>query len=280
MAVQPQGTKQTAGHARSGPLLSLRRADAAAPPPSALHRAAVGNRRAGRRGRPSRRAPLVAGAVAASVALVTAVVVLTGGDERTSTSPPAGDRPSAAATPGADAGAAAAGRSPEEARAALEGVFAGRAASSTTLLRAVLAGDTAAIAAAATELDASGDELESVVAEWGGADLAIQVRSDLDAQVAAGQAYAAAVRDADRAAAESARADMDGASQRLGRTLDEVTVGAIATYVPPQDAGRLRAFVDALAAQDTAEAAVQAQWLRERLGREGTALARSLTARG
>lgn len=159
---------------------------------------------------------------------------------------------------------------------ALERVLAGRAAGITAMLQAVLDRDARASASAMSALDATGDDLERVVSVWGGEELATGIRRDLDQQASASRAYAEAVRAGDLAAADRARADMGNVSRRLGQTLDRVTSGRIASYVPPQDAGGLRAYVDALVAGQDASAAETAQWLSGRLSREGTALAAGL----
>jgi hypothetical protein len=118
------------------------------------------------------------------------------------------------------------------------------------------------------------------VTTWWDADLATRVRTGLDEQSRASRAYAGAVAAGDTAAADQARADMAEVSRLLGSELDRVTGGRIATYVPPQDAAHYRAFVDALQADDTAAAQEAADWLRARLGREGAALAQSLSGGG
>jgi hypothetical protein len=304
---QPQGTRGS-GHARSGPPLRPRRADPSAPPPR--HRAPEQGLRAGTRVKPSTsRVPIAVGAAAVSVALVTAVALLAGGDDPRPAATGASARPTAAASTdptssaapsptaswtasptaaatgqpqesAAVAAATSAGRTPEAAQAALEQVLAARAAGNTALLRAVLAGDDGAASEASAALNTAGDDLQSVLTAWGGADLAAQVRSGLDRQTAASRAYAEAVRDGDASGADRARADMGSVSRALGATLDPVTGGGIAPYVPPQDAGRLRDFVDALRAGDAAAASEQERWLRARLTREGTALARGLAQQG
>ena len=247
--------------------------------------------------------PIAVGAAAVSVALVTAVAVLAGGeDPRPAATGASAPRPTAAASPTRATSAApsptasavaeepqqspavveatAAGRTPAAARAALQQVLAARATGNTALLRAVLAGDDAAVSEALSALDTAGDDLQSVLAAWGGADLAAQVRSGLDRQTAASRAYALAVRDGDASGADRARAEMGSVGRALGGTLDRVTGGGIGPYVPPQDAGRLRDFVDALRAGDAAAASEQERWLRARLTREGDALARGLASQG
>lgn len=245
----------------------------------------------------------MAGAAAAAVLLATTAALLTGGDDREGAGPRAAASPDAVSTPAPEASVAApspaavpasspplvaperaaavqaalaAGRTPEAARVALERVLAGRAAGLTGLLAAVLDGDAAAAASARSTLKSSGDDLERVVSVWAGRPLATEIRRGLDQQAAASRAYAEAVREGDVAGADRARADMGEVSRRLGLTLDRVTSGRIASYVPPQDAGGMRAYVDALAAGQDASAAETAQYLSGRLSREGAALAAAL----
>lgn len=308
MAVQPHRAKQGAGHARSGPLVRPRRP--AADNPAPLHRAPADTKRTGTRVKPSpsSRVPLIAGGAVASVLLVTAAAALVGGgDDPGATA--RGARPSAASTaapeptasvepspaiepnapvepdaPGAQPRSAAVtaattdGGSPDAVRPALEQVLAARAAGNTALLGAVVAGDDAGAAAATDAVTGSSEDLVSVVSAWDSPELATELRLGLDQQTAASRAYAEAVAAGDAVEADRARAAMGSVSRTLGATLERVTGGDIAAYVPPQDAGRLRAFVDARSAGDAEEASEHEQWLRARLTREGAALARALTS--
>lgn len=184
--------------------------------------------------------------------------------------PPASDRaPLLAEATGANRGSAAL-------QAALEQVLMARATATTSLLRAVVTGELETAAAAAAAVDATSNELETVLTTWTDAERAAQLREAFDLQVVAGRAYATAVRDDDDAAADQARAELGATSRVLGTSLEELTSGAVTRFVPPEDAARMRDFVDAHAAGDAATAADLEAWLTARTGREGVAIATAL----
>lgn len=176
--------------------------------------------------------------------------------------------------------ATAADRTPADARVALEEQLTARAEANLALLRSTWGGDASTAARAARDLAASSTGLSAVVTAWGDPSLASRLTTGLDEQSEASRAYAAAVASDDVAAADRARAQMADVSRRLGAVLDRVTDGRIAAYVPPQDAAKYRAYVDALQAEDEAAARDAAEWLRARLEREGAALAAGLTGGG
>lgn len=290
METSPDRTRRSGGHARTGPLLRTRDAEAAPP----RHRAPVGSSRDGKRARPRRSGPvlLAAGAAGVAVLLAGGSALMADGDDARPSAPAAAAQPSeavdaaspeASPRPAADAAlsaavsaATAAGRTPTDARAALEEQLAARAAGNLALLRSTWAGDEAAAARAARALATSSTGLSAVVTAWRDTDLAIRLRTGLDEQSQASRAYAAAVASGDVTAADEARARMGEVSRDLGAVLDTATDGRIAAYVPPQDAAKYRAYVDALQAKDVAAADEAAEWLRGRLTREGAALATSL----
>lgn len=290
METSPDKTRRSGGHARSGPLLRAR--DAEAPPPR--HRAPAATSREGTRARSSgvRPALLAAGAAGAAVVLIGGATLALGGDDAPaapSTAAPRASATSAPATPSAappapaDAqlsaavtAATAADRTPADLRAALQEQLTARANANLALLRSAWAGDEAAATVAEQALATSSEGLAAVVSAWRDPDLASRIRAGLDDQSEASRAYAAAVGRGDTAAADEGRTRMGEVSRELGGLLDGVTDGGIATYVPPQDAARYRAFVDALEAEDAEAADEQAQWLRSRLAREGLALAAGL----
>lgn len=172
--------------------------------------------------------------------------------------------------------ATAPGRTPTDARLALEEQLAARAEGTLALLSSSWRGDVPAATLAARAVAASSSALSQVVAAWGDPELAARVRAGLDQQSAASRAYAEAVASGDAAGADRARAQMGEVSRRLGRVLDPVTDARIAAYVPPQDAAQYRAYVDALEAGDDRAAEQAAAWIRGRLVREGAALAAGL----
>ena len=287
METSPDRTSRSGGHGRSGPLLRTR-VDAAPP----RHRAPVAASRGGARARPARigKGPLTAAGVGVAVLLASGAALLADGDDPRPGASASDIRPSAGAPPSplvtpdaADAAlsravvaATAADRTSARARAALEEQMAARAEGNLALLRGAWRRDDAAAARAARAVAASSTGLSAVVAAWWDTALAERIASGLDQQSQASQAYAAAVGLGDVAAADDARARMGEVSRELGRVLDGVTQGRIATYVPPQDAAQYRAFVDALEAEDAATAEQVAAWVRGRLLREGTALASGL----
>jgi hypothetical protein len=167
-------------------------------------------------------------------------------------------------------------RSPAALRSALEQVMSARATATTALLRTVVTGELDDAATAAAAVDATSNELEAVLAAWGQADGAAQLREAFDLQVVASRGYASAVKDDDDPAADQARAEMGATSRVLGTMLEQLTTGAITRFVPPEDAARMRDVVDAHAAGDPATAADVEAWLTARAGREGVALATAL----
>lgn len=288
METSPDRTRRSGGHGRSGPLLRTRDADAAPP----RHQAPVAASRRGTRGRPGRSWPVtpVAGAAAVVVLLAAAgtSALLDDGDRR----PPAraDEAPAApAAAPrtapdrGLPAGVRTAtgpGRTPADARAALETLLTARVEGNLSLLRSTWSRDEAGAAGAAEDLATSGAGLHAVLSAWWDDDLAGRVRTGLDEQSLASRAYAAAVAAGDGTAADRARGRMAEVSRALGGVLAGVTDGRIAGDVPPQDAAQYRAFVDALEADDAVRADEAAAWLRARLAREGAALAAGLAGAG
>ena len=289
METSPDRTSRNGGHARSGPLLRTRDADALPP----RHRAPVATSREGTRARPRRagRGPLLAGA-GALVLLVGGAALVLDGDDAAPRASAAGPRPSSAtssvasepsvapAQSGAVVAATSAGRTPAAARAALEEQLGARAEATLALLRSTWQGDDAAAARAARGITRSSAGLSAVVASWWDTALATRVADGLDQQSAASADYAAAVASGDVAGADRARTRMGEVSRALGTVLDGVTGGRIAAYVPPQDAAQHRAFVDALERGDARAAEDAAAWLRGRLVREGTALAAGLSEGG
>ena len=221
--------------------------------------------------------------------LAAGAVVVAGGDapETRSAAPPrssASVGPTAATDPQttqpplppAVAAATGAGRTPADVRTALVGQLSARADASLALLRSTHAGDDRAAAQAAQALSGSTAAVAAVVTAWEDEGVASRLRAGLDGQSQASRDYAAAVAAGDAASADAARGEMGEVSRDLGRQLDALTDGRIASYVPPQDAARQRAYVDALEAQDDAAAQETAGWLRARLAREGAALATAL----
>jgi hypothetical protein len=293
MQTSPDRSRRSGGHARSGPLLRPRDADAAQP----RHRAPVATR-TGTRARSSRvsTAVLAAGAAGAVVVLVGGATVLLGGDEPSARPSGTTARPSAAASAASpsvppaspeDAATTAAvtaatgpDRTAADVRAALVEQLAARADANLALLRSTHAEDEAGAARAAQAVASSTAGLSSVVAVVQDEALAARLRTGLDRQTGASRDYAAAVAAGDVPAADRARAEMGAVSRDLGRVLAGVTGGRIAAYVPPQDAAQYRAYVDALEQGDTAAADEAATWLRARLAREGAALAPSLSGGG
>lgn len=278
-------TRRSGGHARSGPLLRAR--DAEALPPR--HQAPVTRSREGTRARSGGRRPVALAACAAAVVLLGGgAALLPGGDDPRSTPSAAAGRPSAAPSlPPAQAGPSAAvaaatatAATADDAGAAMQQLLAALADGNLALLRSTWAGDAAAASRAAQAVATSSSGLSAVLGAWYDPATATLIRSDLDRQSEASRAYAGAVAAADLPAADRARARMGEVSRRLGEVLDKVTDGRIAGYVPPQDAAQYRAYVDALEAGDTVGRDEAARWLRGRLAREGAALAAGLSEAG
>ena len=239
---------------------------------------------------------LAAFAAGAAVVLAGGSALLLGGDDAPATPSAAAPRATADASPTQAAAGAlppadvelppadvelspavvratAADRTPADARAALGEQLAARADANLGLLRSTWEGDRAAADRAAAAVAASSTGMSAVVTAWRDTALADELEAGLDRQSEASQAYAAAVASGDVDAADRARAEMAEVSRELGAVLAGVTGGRIAEYVPPQDAAKYRAFVDALEAGDTRAAQEAAQWLEARLAREGAALA-------
>jgi hypothetical protein len=289
MQTSPDRTRRSGGHARSGPLLRVRDAEAAPP----RHRAPAARSREGTRARSGgRRSVALAACAGAVVLLGGGAALLLGGDDPRPTPPAAAGRPSAAPsvpssapTPPAQAGpsaavAAATAATADAAGAAVRELMAALADGNLALLRSTWAGEGAAASQAAQAVATSSSDLSAVLSAWYDPATATQIRSGLDQQSEASRAYAGAVAAADVPAADRARARMGEVSRRLGEVLDEVTDGRIAGYVPPQDAAQYRAYVDALEGGDTVDRDEAARWLRGRLVREGAALAAGLAGAG
>jgi hypothetical protein len=285
MTTSPDRTRRSGGHARSGPLLRTRDVDAAPP----RHRAPVATSSQGTRARPRPRprgrVVLAAGAAGVVVLLVGGAALLADRD-----GPPAsGPRASADASSGATSeaelspsviAATAAGRTPAQARTALQEQLSARADANLALLRSTWASDEAASARAAEALSRTSEGFAAVVAAWEDRALATRLRAGLDEQSQASRDYATAVAASDTVSADWARGRMAEVSRGLGAELARLTRGGIASHVPPQDAAKYRMFVDALEAGDAAAADATAKWLRARLGREGVALADALAGGG
>lgn len=289
METSPDRTRRSGGHARSGPLLRAR--DAEAVPPR--HRAPVTGSGKGRRARSRGRRPavLAAGLAGAVVLLGGGAALLSGGEARPGSSA-AGARPTVAASsvpssaapppagPATPAAVVSTARTAGEARAAVEELLAARADANLALLRSTWSGDEDTASQAAQAVATSSSGLSAVVGNWYDTAAATRIRTGLDEQSEASRAYAAAVAAGDVTAADEARAQMGEVSRDLGEVLDSVTDGRIADYVPPQDAAQYRAYVDALDAGDAAGTDEAARWLQGRLAREGAALASVLSGTG
>lgn len=168
------------------------------------------------------------------------------------------------------------GRTASTMRTAYEQLLAGRAVANARVLHAELQDEGDLVPAAQAALASNTTDLTAVTRAVKGPAMAEELQRRYAQQSAAAQSYARAVHEGDRAAADAARAEMAASSGRLGDTLAKITGGAIGAGVPKEDAGKLRAYVDALAAGDHPRAYQLDRELHGRMSREGTVLATSM----